>query len=131
MTTNFKMKELMDQFQVSEDTLRYNEKMGPLPPVARKNNGHRIYNNSHKEALLMIKCLKKAGMSLQELKPIIQLQLDESNISNIEWYDRLYDYQKKTDQQLKELQEIKDMIELKLQTGQKFGHNFLPLETQT
>ncbi|AOK88348.1 MerR family transcriptional regulator [Paenibacillus polymyxa] len=131
MTTNFKMKELMDQFQISEDTLRYYEKMGLLPPVARKNNGHRIYNNSHKEALLMIKCLKKAGMSLKELKPIIQLQLDESNISNNEWYDRLYNYQKKIDQQLQELQEIKDMIELKLQTGQKFGHKFLPLETHT
>lgn len=60
MTTNFKMKELMDQFQISEDTLRYYEKMGLLPPVARKNNGHRIYNNSYKEALLMIKCLKKS-----------------------------------------------------------------------
>ncbi|MGW8441870.1 MerR family DNA-binding transcriptional regulator [Paenibacillus sp. SEL1] len=46
----------MDQFQISEDTLRYYEKIGLLPPVARKNNGHRIYNNSHKEALLMIKC---------------------------------------------------------------------------
>ncbi|WP_336297630.1 MerR family DNA-binding protein [Paenibacillus polymyxa] len=75
--------------------------------------------------------LKKAGMSLKELKPIIQLQLDENNISNIEWYDRLYDYQKKIDQQLQELQEIKDMLELKLRTGQKFGHNFLPLKTQT
>ncbi|WCM59021.1 hypothetical protein MF622_09800 [Paenibacillus polymyxa] len=70
-------------------------------------------------------------MSLKELKPIIQLQLDENNISNIEWYDRLYDYQKKIDQQLQELQEIKDMLELKLRTGQKFGHNFLPLKTQT
>jgi DNA-binding transcriptional MerR regulator len=78
-----------------------------------------------------MKTLLTQPMSLKELKPIIQLQLDESNISNIEWYDRLYDYQKKIDQQLKELQEIKDMIELKLQTGQKFGHNFLPLETQT
>ncbi|MBU9708618.1 MerR family transcriptional regulator [Paenibacillus sp. AK121] len=129
MTTTFKMKELMEQLQVSEDTLRYYEKIGLLPPVARKNNGHRIYNNSHKEALLMIRCLKKAGMSLQELKPIIQLQLDESSISDIKWYDRLYDYQKKIDQQMQELQEIKDMIELKLLTGQKFGHNFLPLES--
>lgn len=60
MTTNFKMKELMDQFQISEDTLRYYEKMGLLPPVARKNNGHRIYNNSHKRGTSNDQVFKKS-----------------------------------------------------------------------
>lgn len=59
MAENYKMKEIMEHFKVSEDTLRYYEKIGLLPPVGRKNNGHRIYNSSHMETLRMILCLKK------------------------------------------------------------------------
>ncbi|MEK4058150.1 MULTISPECIES: MerR family transcriptional regulator [Paenibacillus] len=121
MAENYKMKEIMEHFKVSEDTLRYYEKIGLLPPVGRKNNGHRIYNSSHMETLRMILCLKKTGMSLQEIKPILQLQLEDSSTSTIEWQERLCDYQKKIEQQQQELQQIWDMIEMKLQTGRKFG----------
>ncbi|SFF39547.1 DNA-binding transcriptional regulator, MerR family [Paenibacillus algorifonticola] len=123
MPEAFTMKEMMEQFQVSEDALRYYEKIDLLPPVARKNNGHRIYNQSHKEALLMIHCLKKTGMSLQELKPIIKLQLDENTSTNSEWRERLGAYQKKIELQQQALQQITDMIKMKLQTGQKFGEH--------
>ncbi|MGG4480561.1 MerR family transcriptional regulator [Paenibacillus illinoisensis] len=118
----FKMKEMMEQFEISEDTLRYYEKMELLPPVTRLSNGHRRYTQVHQEALRMIQCLKKTGMSLQELKPILHLQLETTDSGkNNEWRQILTDYHHKIERQQQELQFIKDMIEMKLQTGKQFG----------
>ena len=121
MSELFKMKEMMDQFGISEDTLRYYEKMELLPPVTRLSNGHRRYTHVHQEALRMIRCLKKTGMSLQVLKPIIQLQMNTTDTTNHkEWSQLLTDYQQKIELQQQELQFIKEMIETKLKTGEQF-----------
>ncbi|MFE8064740.1 MerR family transcriptional regulator [Priestia aryabhattai] len=117
----YTMKELINQCDVSEDTLRYYEKIELLPPVERKENGHRIYKNVHKETILMIKCLKKTGMSLQELKPILLLQQNRSKETEYDWDKLLIDYQKQIKKQQVDLQKIWDMIENKRLKGERFG----------
>jgi DNA-binding transcriptional MerR regulator len=122
MSKNYTMKELVEQCDVSEDTLRYYEKIELLPPVYRKANGHRVYKEAHKETLKMIKCLKKTGMSLQQLKPILLLQQEQHEEVPYNWHKMLGDYQQKIKQQQKELQEAWEMIEEKRLKGEKFGH---------
>lgn len=122
MSKNYTMKELVEQYDVSEDTLRYYEKVELLPPVDRKANGHRVYKVVHKETLKMIKCLKKTGMSLQQLKPILLLQQEQNGKIPYDWYKMLVDYQQKIKQQQEELQEAWEMIEEKRLKGEKFGH---------
>lgn len=117
----YTMKELIKQCDVSEDTLRYYEKIELLPSVDRKKNGHRIYTDVHKETILMIKCLKKTGMSLQELKPILLLQQNKSKETEYDWDKLLIDYQKQIKKQQVDLQKIWDMIENKRLKGEKFG----------
>ncbi|WP_309476902.1 MerR family DNA-binding transcriptional regulator [Bacillus sp. ISL-34] len=36
---------------MSEDTVRYYEKIKLLPPISRKGNGHRVYDEVHKGTL--------------------------------------------------------------------------------
>ncbi|MGN7760784.1 MerR family transcriptional regulator [Paenibacillus sp. 22594] len=121
MTGSFTMKEILEQCQISEDALRYYEKIGLLPEVQRKENGHRIYSASDRESIIMIKCLKKTGMSLQELKPILLLQKEGQAGANTEWVDQLRSYQRKIEQQQQNLQQMWEMIDMKLQRGEKFG----------
>ncbi|MGC9934563.1 MerR family transcriptional regulator [Priestia aryabhattai] len=118
----YTMKELIKQCDVSEDTLRYYEKIGLLPLVNRKKNGHRIYRDVHKETILMIKCLKKTGMSLQELKPILLTQQNRSKETEYDWDKLLIDYQKQIKKQQEDLQKVWDMIEHKRLKDEKFGY---------
>ncbi|MGG2085484.1 MerR family transcriptional regulator [Priestia aryabhattai] len=122
MNQIYTMKELIKQCDVSEDTLRYYEKIGLLPLVNRKKNGHRIYRDVHKETILMIKCLKKTGMSLQELKPILLTQQNRSKETEYDWDKLLIDYQKQIKKQQEDLQKVWDMIEHKRLKGEKFGY---------
>ncbi|NOU96621.1 MerR family transcriptional regulator [Paenibacillus sp. LMG 31456] len=64
--------EILQQCGTTEDTLRYYEKIGLLSQVQRKQNKHRIYSDTDKEMLLLIKCLKKTGMSLEEIRPFLE-----------------------------------------------------------
>ncbi|MGO4546305.1 MerR family transcriptional regulator [Paenibacillus sp. 2TAB23] len=121
MNEGFTMKEMLVQCEISEDALRYYEKIGLLPPVKRKQNGHRLYSLKDKEMLLSIKCFKKIGMTLEEIKPFLQLQNAEENTISVQMSLQLQHYQKRIVQQQRQLQQIWDMIETKLQSGQKFG----------
>ncbi|MEH7362164.1 MerR family transcriptional regulator [Priestia megaterium] len=118
----YTMKELIKQCDVSEDTLRYYEKIELLPSVDRKKNGHRMYTDVHKETILTIKCLKKTGMSLQELKPILLLQQNRSKETEHVLDKFMIEYQKHIKKQQEDLQKVWDMIENKRLKGEKFGY---------
>ncbi|TNJ67779.1 MerR family transcriptional regulator [Paenibacillus hemerocallicola] len=106
---------------VSEDTLRYYEKIGLLPFAMRKNNGHRYYSAEDEERVMVLLCLKKAGMSLEEISPFMKLPMDE-DIQNIPVIrDMLLDYKRKVEGQMRELQKILDVITAKLHSGEKLA----------
>ncbi|GGE55856.1 MerR family transcriptional regulator [Pullulanibacillus camelliae] len=53
---------------LSEDTIRYYEKIGLLPYADRKANGHRTYSQYQLEAMIFLTRLKATGMTLEEMK---------------------------------------------------------------
>lgn len=53
---------------LSEHTLRFYEKSGLLPDVAKKRGGIRDYCDADINALGMIECLKNTGMPLRDIK---------------------------------------------------------------
>lgn len=69
----FSIKETATQSGLTEDTIRYYEKIGLLPRAKRKQNSHRIYHLDDVETMRMIACFKKTGMSLESMKPYLQL----------------------------------------------------------
>lgn len=108
------MKEIITLCDLTEDTLRYYEKIGLIMDVERKKNNHRLYNEQHKELLIMIKCLKKTGMSLEEIRPFMSLLNRENVGSDLELKDLLRKYQERIKQKQQDLQVIWDLIDQKL-----------------
>ena len=53
---------------LSEDTIRYYEKIGLLPYADRKASGHRTYSKHQLEGMVFLTRLKATGMTLEEMK---------------------------------------------------------------
>ncbi|MDQ0113783.1 helix-turn-helix domain-containing protein [Paenibacillus harenae] len=121
MTKGFTMKQMLEICGITEDAVRYYEKIGLLPPVERKPNGHRLYSLADKETLLSIKCFKKIGMTLDEIKLFHKLQNADDTAMSKEVSLQLQNYQLKIKDQQQQLQQIWDLIETKLQSGHKVG----------
>ena len=54
-------------------TLRYYDKEGLLPYVGRRSNGVRVFKVSDIGWLELICCLKETGMTIQDIKQIVDL----------------------------------------------------------
>ncbi|MGG5460951.1 MerR family transcriptional regulator [Clostridium sp. B9] len=59
-------------FNISKDTLRYYDKIGILTPEVNKENGYRFYDMRHLEQLGLILGIKYLGISLNDIKEIIE-----------------------------------------------------------
>ncbi len=64
----YTISELSKKIDISPHTLRFYAKEGLMPFVERNQNGIRIFKDDDLELLFMIKCLKKSGMSIKEIK---------------------------------------------------------------
>lgn len=65
--------EMAKRVGVPASTLRYYDKEGLLPQVERSPGGIRVFQESDYEWLRMIGCMKKAGMSIRDIRHYIQL----------------------------------------------------------
>ena len=66
----------------SLDTLRYYEREGILPPVARTAGGHRAYSEADVGTLGFLKCLRETGMPIEKLRRYGELCRDEATLSD-------------------------------------------------
>lgn len=63
-----KIKTLSDKTGLSNHTLRYYEKVGLIQDVKRSDSGVRDYSDRDLDWVLFLKCMKKTGMPIEELK---------------------------------------------------------------
>ena len=59
--------EVSKKFGLTADTLRYYERIGLLPAVARNKSGNRNYSSIDCERIEFIKCMREAGLSIEVL----------------------------------------------------------------
>lgn len=64
--------EVSAKFNVSEDTLRFYEKVGLIPPVP-KVGGKRNYGEKELNGIEFVMCMRGAGLSIEVLKEYIDL----------------------------------------------------------
>jgi DNA-binding transcriptional MerR regulator len=64
----------------SLDTLRYYEREGILPPVARTAGGHRLFSEADIGTLGFLKCLRETGMPIEKLRRYGELCRDEATL---------------------------------------------------
>ncbi|MCG7338842.1 MerR family transcriptional regulator [Staphylococcus sp. ACRSN] len=68
-----KTKEVVKLMEISQDTLRYYEKVGVIPPVTRDKNGYRDYKDNDLNWVYLVKHLRRAGVSIESLVEFCRL----------------------------------------------------------
>ena len=67
------VRQLAERTGVSPHTLRYYEREGLIPGVARRSNGHRSYNREHVFWVGFVRRLRATGMSIGEIREYAEL----------------------------------------------------------
>lgn len=65
--------EVAEKCGLSADTLRYYEPIGLIPPVKRDENGHRNYTEEDCRWIEFVKCMRRAGLPIDELIKYVSL----------------------------------------------------------
>lgn len=68
-----KICEISEMFHLTQDTLRYYEKIGLLDSVKKDKKGNRDYQQKDISRLEFISCMRDAGLSIQVLQKYIEL----------------------------------------------------------
>jgi MerR family transcriptional regulator, aldehyde-responsive regulator len=71
----FTMKQACEQTQLSYETLKFYCNQGLIPNVKRDKNNRRVFDENDIAWINSLKCLKKCGMSLGEMKEYLSLCL--------------------------------------------------------
>lgn len=77
----YSMKQVCEETHMTYQTLKYYCNEGLIPNVKRDSNNHRIFDDADVKWTKDLICLKKCGMSIQEMKDYLALCLQgESTI---------------------------------------------------
>ena len=74
--------EMAKLLDIPASTLRYYDKEGLLPFVERSSGGIRLFRESDFEWLQVIGCMKKAGMSIRDIRQYIQLDRKSTRLNS-------------------------------------------------
>lgn len=67
------IKEVSEQFDISQDTLRYYERVGMIPPVTRTSSGIRNYQKTDLDWVELALCMRKAGLPVEAMIEYVRL----------------------------------------------------------
>lgn len=65
--------EVSKKYNISQDTLRYYERIGLIPQVPRTKSGIRNYDEASCGWVEMMKCMRKAGVQIEALIEYVDL----------------------------------------------------------
>ena len=65
--------EVSRKYDISADTLRYYERIGPIPPVPRTRGGLRDYGEESCGWIQLMKCMRAAGVQIEALIEYVDL----------------------------------------------------------
>lgn len=72
--------EVSEKYNITVDTLRYYERIGLIPPVPRKKNGIRDYDETACQWVSFIKCMRSAGVQIEALIEYVSLMQADTGI---------------------------------------------------
>ncbi len=117
------IKEVSEKYGVSQDTLRYYERIGLIPPVARTAGGIRDYQPSDIGWVENAVCMRGAGVPIEALIEYVKLfQMGDETFEARrqllqEQYDHLMEQKKQIEQTMERLQYKISRYENALETG--------------
>lgn len=80
------IKQVSEKYGVSQDTLRYYERVGMIPPVTRTSGGIRNYSEEDLKWLELALCMRNAGLPVEAMIEYLKLfqQGDETISARLE-----------------------------------------------
>lgn len=107
---------------LTEDTIRYYERIGLLPYADRKPNGHRHYSRDQILGIRFLLRLKATGMTLEEMRHYLELtRRGDSTLS--ERYTLLEAHNDTITREIAKLQETQEVIRYKLRHFRELAEN--------
>ena len=117
------IKEVSEKFDISQDTLRYYERVGMIPPVTRTSGGIRDYQESDLGWVELAICMRSAGLPVEALIEYVKLTQEgdktiEARLQLLsEQRESLIEQQKKINDTLKRLDYKIGRYEAAVKTG--------------
>lgn len=100
--------EIAKKLNIPPSTLRYYDKEGLLPFVERSSGGIRMFSDKDFESLSVIECLKKAGMSIKDIRLFMEwCAQGDATIS-----DRLSLFRRQREQVLSQIRQLEETLEI-------------------
>ena len=65
--------EVSKEYEITADTLRYYERIGLIPPVPRKKNGIRDFDETACKWVSFVKCMRSSGVQIEALIEYVAL----------------------------------------------------------
>ncbi|MCL2353240.1 MAG: MerR family transcriptional regulator [Defluviitaleaceae bacterium] len=107
--------EVAAKLGLSKDGLRYYEKEGLIPPIARDKSGHRAYSESDVDWIFLIRCLRDTDMPIFKIKQYVSLAMESGDNSIIERRKMLKEHEAVLDEKIKTFQKLQKLIEKKVE----------------
>ena len=117
------IKEVSEKFGISQDTLRYYERVGLIPPVTRTSSGNRDYQESDLGWVENAVCMRNAGVPIEALIEYVKLyQMGDTTFEARrqllqEQYDALLEQKEQIEETMKRLAYKVSRYEKAVQTG--------------
>lgn len=108
----YSMKETCKQVGMNYETLKFYCNKGLIPNVKRDKNNYRIFDDNNINWIKSLSCLKKCGMSLDEMKKYLDLCLEGP--SSIPERKAMLDKKRKVlEEKIKEIEDSLSFIDWK------------------
>lgn len=117
------IKEVSEKYQISQDTLRYYERVGMIPPVTRTAGGIRDYQQTDVQWVELAKCMRSAGLPVEAMIEYVRLcQEGDGTIPArlqllVEQRDKLLEQRRQIDETLDRLNYKIARYEIAAETG--------------
>lgn len=105
--------EASKRYDISADTLRYYERVGLMPHIARTESGIRDYSEEDCARIQFIKCMRSAGMPIEPLIKYMNLY-DEGDETIPERISLLKEQRRNMQERIAEMQAGVERLEYKI-----------------
>jgi DNA-binding transcriptional MerR regulator len=113
MTMTFSIQRAAAETGLSPDTLRYYERIGVLPGVARSPSGHRRYAEGDIGWIKLVQCLRATGMPIEELHRYAML-MQQGDATAEQRLQLLEGHRTRITEEMRELTTALELVERKI-----------------
>lgn len=105
--------EVSKKYGISQDTLRYYERVGVIPPVRRTKSGLRDYTSKDCEWVELAGCMRGAGLPIEALAEYVRL-CQSGDDTFRERRDLLLKQRQQLESQIKVMEETMERLDYKI-----------------